>query len=58
MSRRPGRIYEIVDVAQLRNQENWSQYERIEDVMDQPSFVQIRTHIWRLLRDKVNLKVE
>jgi NitT/TauT family transport system ATP-binding protein len=58
MSRRPGRIYEIVDVAQFRNRENWGQYERIEDVMDQPSFIQIRTHIWRLLRDKVNLKVE
>ena len=58
MSRRPGRIYEIVDVAQIRNSENWGQYERIEDVMDQPSFVQIRTHIWRLLRDKVNLRIE
>jgi NitT/TauT family transport system ATP-binding protein len=58
MSRRPGRIYEIVDVAQTRDMENWGQYERIEDVMDQPSFVQIRTNIWRLLRDKVNLRVE
>jgi NitT/TauT family transport system ATP-binding protein len=58
MSRRPGRIFEIVDVASIRAREHWSQYERIEDVMDQASFVKVRTHIWRLLRDKVDVKVE
>ena len=58
MSRRPGRIYEVVDVAGPREKEGWDQFKRIEDVMDQPAFIQIRTHIWRLLRDKVNVKVE
>jgi len=58
MSRRPGRIYEIIDVAGPREQDGWNQFKRIEDVMDQPSFIQIRTHIWRLLRDKVSVRVE
>ena len=58
MSRRPGRIYELIDVAPVREREGWGQHERIEDVMDQPSFVQVRSHIWRLLRDKVDVKVE
>lgn len=58
MSRRPGRIYEIIDIAPVREREGWGRHERIEDVMDQPSFVKIRSHVWRLLRDKVDVKVE
>jgi len=50
LTRRPGRIREILDVAPVRTAENWDRYERTEEVMDQESFVHLRTHIWRLLR--------
>ncbi len=52
MTRRPGRIREIVDVKPVRDAEQWQQHERIEDVMDLASFVHLRTHIWRLLREQ------
>jgi NitT/TauT family transport system ATP-binding protein len=52
MTRRPGRIAEIVDVAEVRKAERWDRHERIEDVMDEASFVHLRTHIWRLLREQ------
>ena len=52
MTRRPGAIREIVDVASVRRAERWDRHERIEDVMDQESFVHLRTHIWRLLREQ------
>ncbi|MEO9160876.1 MAG: ATP-binding cassette domain-containing protein, partial [Casimicrobiaceae bacterium] len=51
MTRRPGRIGEIVDVAPVRKAENWDRFDRTEEVMDQQSFVHLRTHIWRMLRD-------
>ncbi len=52
MTRRPGRIAEIIDVAPVRAQERWDRHERIEDVMDEASFVHLRTRIWRLLREQ------
>ena len=52
MTRRPGQIREIIDVATVRKTENWDRYERVEDVMDQASFVHLRTSIWRLLREQ------
>jgi len=52
MTRRPGRVSEIIDVAVVRRDERWDRHERIEDVMDEPSFVHLRTHIWRLLREQ------
>ena len=52
MTRRPGRIGEIIDVAAVRRAEGWDKYERIEDVMDQESFVHLRTRIWRQLREQ------
>jgi NitT/TauT family transport system ATP-binding protein len=52
MTRRPGRIADIVDVAAVRKAERWDRHERIEDVMDEASFVHLRTHIWRLLREQ------
>ena len=52
MTRRPGRIGEIIDVAKVRKDERWDRHERIEDVMDQESFVHLRTQIWRLLREQ------
>ena len=50
MTRRPGRIREIVDVAPVRAAQRWDRYERTEEVMDQESFVHLRTAIWRMLR--------
>ena len=51
MTRRPGRINEIVDVGSVRRAENWDRHDRVEEVMDQESFVHLRTRIWRLLRE-------
>jgi len=50
MTRRPGRIREIVDVKPVREAQEWNRFDRTEDVMDQASFVHLRTHIWRMLR--------
>jgi NitT/TauT family transport system ATP-binding protein len=50
MTGRPGTIREIIDVKSIRTAQNWDQHARIEDVMDQPSFVQLRSHVWKLLR--------
>jgi ABC-type nitrate/sulfonate/bicarbonate transport system ATPase subunit len=47
---RPGRIKEIINVAEARKQENWDRLERIEDVMDLDAFVHLRLRIWKLLR--------
>jgi NitT/TauT family transport system ATP-binding protein len=52
MTRRPGRIKEIIDVKSIRLAENWDAHERIEDVMDLESFVHLRTHIWKSLREE------
>jgi len=52
MTRRPGRIAEIVDAASVRKAEGWDRHERIEDVMDEASFVNLRTRICRLLREQ------
>ena len=52
MSARPGTIREIIDVKAIRDAENWDEHKRIEDVMDLPSFVSLRTHLWKLLRDQ------
>jgi NitT/TauT family transport system ATP-binding protein len=50
MTGRPGTIREIIDVKRIRTAENWDQHARIEDVMDQESFVHLRSHVWKLLR--------
>ncbi len=52
MTRRPGRIADVIDVATVRKAERWDALERVEDVMDQASFVHLRTSIWRLLREQ------
>jgi NitT/TauT family transport system ATP-binding protein len=52
MTRRPGRIKEIIDVRSARVAERWDEHERIEDVMDLDSFIHLRTHIWRSLREE------
>ena len=52
MTRRPGRIKEVIDVRSIRVAEQWDRHERIEDVMDLESFIHVRTHIWRSLREE------
>ena len=52
MSARPGTIREIIDVKTVREAESWDALPSIEDVMDQASFVHMRTHIWKLLREQ------
>jgi NitT/TauT family transport system ATP-binding protein len=52
MTRRPGRIKEIIDIKSMREAENWDRFERIEDVMDLDSFVHLRTRIWKSLREE------
>ena len=52
MSRRPGTIREVIDVKSIREADRWDQHPRIEDVMDLPSFVHLRTRVWKLLRDQ------
>ena len=52
MSRRPGRIKEVLDIKSVRRAENWDQFEKIEDVMDLESFINFRTQIWKSLREE------
>lgn len=52
MTSRPGKIKEILDVKAIREEENWDQHPRIEDVMDLGSFVHLRTRIWKSLREE------
>jgi len=52
MTKRPGRIKEIIDVRPIRIAEKWDEHERIEDVMDLESFIHWRTHVWRSLREE------
>lgn len=53
MTRRPGTIDAIIDVASIRESERWNDLEHIEDVMDLPSFVHLRTMIWQMLRKQL-----
>ena len=52
MTRRPGRIKEVLDIRKIREAENWDRHARIEDVMDLDSFVHLRTQIWKSLREE------
>jgi NitT/TauT family transport system ATP-binding protein len=52
MTRRPGRIKEIMDIRSVREAERWDTRTRIEDVMDLESFVHLRTAIWKSLREE------
>jgi NitT/TauT family transport system ATP-binding protein len=56
MTRRPGRIKEVLDIRSVRQAENWDRHEKIEDVMDLESFVHLRTHIWKSLREEKGAK--
>jgi NitT/TauT family transport system ATP-binding protein len=51
MGKKPGRLLEIMDIKSTRDAEGWETM-AIEDVMDLPSFVHLRSHIWKLLKSK------
>ena len=57
MTRRPGKIREIVDIDQARRAEGWAQ-RPIEEVMDLESFIHLRTRLWRLLRQETYVAAE
>ena len=52
MSARPGKIKEIIDITSIRKKDNWEELHQIEDVMDIASFVHLKTHIWKSLRQE------
>src|SRR5919205_378621 len=52
MTRRPGRIAEIIDVAPVRKSGGWDALTRVEEVMERASFVELKSRIWRLLREQ------
>ena len=51
MGKKPGRLLEIMDIKSHRQAENWEGMP-IEEVMDLPTFVHLRSHIWKLLKSK------
>lgn len=52
MTKRPGRIKEIIDIKSIRERDAWRDHKQIEDVMDLASFVHLKTRIWKSLRDE------
>ncbi len=56
MTRRPGRIKDVIDVKSVRESEKWDSHTKIEDVMDLASFVHLRTQIWKSLREEKGFK--
>jgi NitT/TauT family transport system ATP-binding protein len=52
MTGRPGKVKEIIDIKTVREAFDWACHEKIEDVMDLESFVHLRTHIWKSLREE------
>jgi len=52
MTRRPGRIAEIVDIAPARRAGGWDALARVEEVMERASFIELKSRIWRLLREQ------
>jgi NitT/TauT family transport system ATP-binding protein len=47
----------VIEIKPTREKEGWDTHSRIEDVMDLSSFVQLRSQIWKLLREQ-NLGVD
>ena len=50
MTKRPGRVREIIDVADVRTREDWGR-RSVDETMEHESFVHLRTAIWKLLRE-------
>ena len=54
LARSPGRIVEIVDTRPTREAEGWDMLAS-EEAMEMPGFGHLRAHIWRLLRQQMQL---
>jgi NitT/TauT family transport system ATP-binding protein len=54
LARSPGRIVEIVDTRPTREAEGWDKLAS-EEAMEMPGFGHLRAHIWRLLRQQMQL---
>ncbi len=52
LGRNPGRIREVIDVAETRRAEDWAAHP-IDDVMALPTFTALRGQVWRLLREEM-----
>jgi NitT/TauT family transport system ATP-binding protein len=52
MSRNGGKIVADIDIRSARQLEDWTSHKRIEVVMDLTSFMELRTRIWKLLREQ------
>jgi len=52
MSRQQGAIVADIDIRGTRQSEDWTKHKKIEDVMDLASFMDLRTRIWKLLREQ------
>ena len=50
--RNRGAIVADIDICSTRLSGDWTAHKRIEDVMDLPSFIDLRTRIWKLLREQ------
>ncbi len=53
LTRRPGQVKTIIDVASVRDREGWKDCEYIEQIMDLSSFEHLRTTIWGILREQL-----
>jgi NitT/TauT family transport system ATP-binding protein len=42
----------VLDIKAVRDKERWNNFQKIEDVMDLESFIQLRTHVWKSLREE------
>ena len=54
LARSPGRIRETLDIGPAREAEGWDKLAS-EEVMELPKFGQLRAHIWRLLRQEMQI---
>ena len=50
MTKKPGRVRQIVDIAEVRTREDWAG-RPVDETMEHESFVHLRTAIWKLLRE-------
>jgi NitT/TauT family transport system ATP-binding protein len=54
LARGPGRIREIIDIQSDRENEGWDKLAS-EQAMELPAFARLRAHIWRLLRQEMQM---
>jgi NitT/TauT family transport system ATP-binding protein len=57
MGRNPGRVVAVVDIDETRRRDGWAQ-RSIDDVTELPSFVHLRSGLWRMLREQLGGRSE